>query len=52
MEDLKVLRCTRANFGFEETAVEAVRQWRYRPAMLDGRPVDVFFTVFVDFDLH
>jgi periplasmic protein TonB len=50
--DLKVLRCSQTTFGFEEAAVEAVRQWRYLPALLDGRPVDVFFTVFVDFKLH
>ena len=52
VSDLKVLRCSQAQFGFEEAAFEAVRQWRYRPAMLDGRPVDVYFTVFVDFKLH
>jgi len=50
--DLKVLRCTQVELGFEEAAVEAVRQWKYVPATLDGRPVDVFFTVFVDFRLH
>jgi protein TonB len=50
--DVRVLRCTQIKFGFEEAAVEAVRQWRYRPAMLDGEPVDVYFTVFVDFRLH
>jgi protein TonB len=30
-------------------AVDAVRRWRYRPYMLDGRPVDVSTIVTVDF---
>ena len=49
--DIRVLRCNRSNLGFEQAAVEAVRQWRYRPALQNGRPVDVYFTVFVDFKL-
>ena len=50
--ELHVLRCTEPNMGFEEAAMDAVRLWRYEPATQDGRPVDVFFTVFVDFSLH
>ena len=40
--------------GCEElaaAAVEAVLQWRYEPARLDGRPVPVYFTVTVQFHL-
>ena len=50
--ELHVLRCTEPNMGFEEAAMDAVVQWLYEPATQDGRPVDVFFTVFVDFSLH
>jgi protein TonB len=32
-------------------AVEAVRQWRYRPYLLNGEPVEVETTVNVDFRL-
>lgn len=39
------------DFGFGEASVQAVKSWRYRPATLDGRPVDVYFTVVVDFAL-
>ena len=49
--DLELLRCDRPDLGFEAAAMAAVRQWRYVPARLDGRPVDVYFTVFVSFDL-
>jgi protein TonB len=38
--------------GFEESAVNAVTQWRYRPALQDGKPVDVYFTVFIEFKLR
>jgi protein TonB len=39
-------------FGLEQSAVEAVRQWRYRPALLNGRPQSVYFTLTVHFDLQ
>ena len=50
--DLEVLRCTRPSMGFEEAAIEAVRQWRYEPALQNGKPVEVYFTIFVEFKLH
>jgi len=50
--DLEVLRCNRPNMGFEDAAIDAVRQWRYEPATQNGRPVEVYFTVFVEFKLH
>lgn len=33
-------------------AVSAVKQWRYRPYVLDGRPVDVSTIITVDFRKH
>jgi protein TonB len=50
--DLEVLRCNRPNMGFEEAAVNAVQEWRYEPATQNGRTVEVYFTVFVEFKLH
>jgi protein TonB len=49
--DVKVLRSPGANLGFEESAVDAVRQWRYKPGVQNGRPVDVYFTIVVEFIL-
>jgi len=49
---IEVLRTNRPNMGFEEAAIRAVTQWAYKPAMQNGRPVEVYFTVFVDFKLH
>lgn len=34
---------------FNRAAVDAVRRWRYRPALMNGSPVRVYFTVVVDF---
>jgi len=33
------------------SAVETVEQWRYQPAMRDGVPVAVYFTIMVQFEL-
>lgn len=49
---LEILRCTRPSMGFEEAATEAVQNWRYEPATQNGRPVEVYFTVIVDFVLR
>lgn len=37
--------------AFDESAMAAVKQWRYRPAMKDGKPVEVVFQVVIDFRL-
>ena len=47
VESVEVLSST--NRLFNEAAVEAVRKWRYRPALMNGRPVRVYFSVVVDF---
>ena len=36
---------------FAIAAVDAVRQWRFTPTLLNGVPVDVVMTVSVRFDL-
>jgi TonB family protein len=35
-----------------QAALDAVRQWRYRPTMLDGEPVEVETTISVEFRLQ
>lgn len=37
---------------FDRAATEAIRQWRYEPARIDGRPVAVSLTVEVSFVLR
>ncbi len=36
----------------QDSALEAVRHWKYQPAQLDGKPVAMHLTVTVQFHLH
>lgn len=47
--NIEVLKEAGGDCGFEAAAIEAVRQWRYKPGTKDGNPVDVYFTIVVDF---
>ena len=48
--DLRVVRGL--GFGLDAKALEAVRQWRFQPALKDGRPVNVQISVEVEFHLY
>jgi protein TonB len=48
--DLRVVRGL--GFGLDEKALEAVRNWRFQPALKDGKPVDVQISVEVEFHLY
>ncbi len=50
VEDLHLVKSV--NLLLDAAALDAVKQWRYRPATLDGLPVRVFLTVTVDFRLR
>jgi len=50
--EVEVLRCNRPDRGFEDSAIAAVRQWKYKPALQNGKPVAVYFNVYVEFKLH
>jgi TonB family protein len=45
--DVKIARSL--GMGLDEKAIEAVKQWRFLPAMKDGQPVSVLVNVEVDF---
>ena len=49
VRDVKVLRSVPL---LETAAVEAVRQWRFTPTLLNGLPVQVIMTVTVTFNLN
>lgn len=51
LDQVQVLRAENPGHGFEEAAIRAVKQWIYEPATKDGEPVDVYFTVIVEFSL-
>jgi TonB family protein len=48
--DVKVLKGLPS--GLTESAIEAVGQWRFRPATLDGRPVAVYYLVTISFSVQ
>ena len=42
-----------AGMGLDEKAIEAIRQYKFKPAMKDGRtPVPVQITILVNFRLY
>ena len=38
--------------GLDQSAVDAVKSWRFRPATLNGRPVSVYYSLTVNFRLQ
>jgi len=49
-QDVRLL--SHLGMGLDEKAIEAVRQYRFRPAMYQGHPVSVQIVIDVDFHLH
>jgi periplasmic protein TonB len=50
---LEILKLVRGlGLGLDESAVAALRQWKFRPGMIDGSPVDVGLNVEVSFTLR
>jgi len=47
--ELRVVRSPSDDLS--ESALEAVRQWRYRPTLLNGSPVEIISTVIVNYTL-
>jgi protein TonB len=48
--DARVLRGL--PMGLDRAAIEAIQQWKFRPAMMQGRPVKVYFTLTATFTLQ
>jgi protein TonB len=47
------LRVTKSlPMGLDQAAVDAVRQWRFKPALLGTRPVKIFWALTVNFQLQ
>ena len=47
-----VLQATPNNRDMGESAMEAVKQWRYRPALRDDSPVPFYLTIQVRFSIQ
>jgi protein TonB len=48
--DAKVLKGL--PMGLDQAALEAIRQWEFEPATLNGKPVDVYYNLTVNFTLQ
>lgn len=38
--------------GLDRAAVEAIQQWRFKPATMNGRPVKIYYTLTVNFTIQ
>ena len=47
VKDARILKAL--PFGLDQSALNAVKQWTFRPATLNGQAVDVFFNVTINF---
>ena len=50
--DVQVIRSLDSTFGLDQEAVKAAKQWRFRPGMRMGEPVDVLVTIELTFTLR
>ena len=48
-QDIKVIRPLR--MGLDQKAIEAVQQWRFKPTLLNGKPVSVSANIEINFQL-
>jgi TonB family protein len=47
-KDVKIAKGFRPDF--DKSAIESIRQWRFRPEMRDGKPIEVTVTLKVVFE--
>ena len=46
------VRVGQALRGCTVEAIKCVRQWKFQPATFNGKPIPVFYTVTVNFELR
>ena len=49
--EIEVVKNPDQRWGFDLAAIAAVKMWRYRPALMNGRPVAAYIQVMVEFSL-
>ena len=49
VKDVRIAKPSGSNVGFDEAAMEAAYQFRYKPAIQNGQPVAVWVTYQVNF---
>lgn len=49
VDKLRVSQAAGGDCGFEEAALSAVKQWKYKPATQDGQPIEASMKIMVEF---
>ncbi|PYQ26205.1 MAG: hypothetical protein DMF56_25500 [Acidobacteria bacterium] len=39
-------------FGLEQSALDAIKKWRFKPGTLNGQPVPVYYNLTINFQLQ
>jgi periplasmic protein TonB len=52
LQDIRIARSLDGTFGLDQEAIKCVRQWRFRPGTRQGKPVPVYVTIEVAFNLR
>ncbi|MDH3786672.1 MAG: energy transducer TonB [Acidobacteriota bacterium] len=50
--DICLYKVSPMGYEFGKSAIQAAARWRYEPATRDGEPVDVYFSIKVDYTIH
>jgi TonB family protein len=50
--DVRVLRSLDRDLGLDQQAIAAALQWRFQPAMRNGKPVPIIVIIELEFKLH
>jgi TonB family protein len=52
LHDIRILRSLDGTFGLDQEAITCVQQWRFRPGTRQGKPIPVYVTMEVGFNLR
>lgn len=52
LSNIAVLKSLDRTFGLDQAGIEAVKKWRFKPGMKDGKPVRVAVQLILEFRLH
>jgi TonB family protein len=52
VKDVRITKSLDKEFGLDEEAIKAAREWRFEPATADGKPVPIVVTLVESFTIH
>jgi protein TonB len=52
VDGARIVRSLDPRFGLDQEAIAAARKWRFRPGLLNGKPVPVIVTIELSFTLR